>query len=200
MDSPLLTGWQQEKAELQQEVSGLQEELVETRAEKEELESRSRALQERVRLGVKGHMIVTQHSAFVILTAPPNALPPYLSLSQLFQSISAPLALSVQQEAEQHQWRRRLREAREREARQALLLHRLHNKVSSIQQGEPPTPAAGPNWSLLAPTGPNWFKLHCPHLVQTGPLVSTTDAVMSTVCAGVGLQAAVSAPGAAAAD
>lgn len=91
MDSPLLIGWQQEKAELQQEVSGLQEELVETRAEKEELESRSRALQERVRLGVKGHMIVTQHSAFVISTAPPNSLPPYLSLSLSLSSSSQSL-------------------------------------------------------------------------------------------------------------
>lgn len=89
MDSPLLIGWQQEKAELQQEVSGLQEELVETRAEKEELQSRSRALQERVRLGVKGHMIVTQHSAFVISTAPP------LSLSSSSSSQSLPRSPSL---------------------------------------------------------------------------------------------------------
>lgn len=53
---------------------------------------------------------------------------------RLLQSVSAPLVLSAQLEAEQHQWKRRLREAREREARQALLLHRLHNKVWDYRQ------------------------------------------------------------------
>lgn len=93
-----------------------------------------------------------------------------LSLLKLFQSISAPHALSVQQEAVQHQWRRRLREAREREARQALLLHRLHNKVSSS-------------------------RLYCPlQAAVINPLLTCP------LCAGVGLQAKVPAPGAAAAD
>lgn len=60
MESPLLIGWQKEKADLKQEVCGLQEELAESRAEKDELESRSRALQERVRLGseVRGHCVM----------------------------------------------------------------------------------------------------------------------------------------------
>lgn len=179
MDSPLLIGWQQEKAELQQEVSGLQEELVETRAEKEELQSRSRALQERVRLGVKGHMIVTQHSAFVISTAPP---PPSLSLPALPVNLcpARPLcaagggAAPVEEEAEGGQG--------EGGATGAAA-------APPAQQGEQ-HPAGG-----AVPTGPNWSQL-----VQTGPLVSPADAVVSTVCAGVGLQAAVSAPGAAAAD
>uniref|UniRef100_A0A3Q3K6R6 Rootletin-like coiled-coil domain-containing protein n=1 Tax=Monopterus albus TaxID=43700 RepID=A0A3Q3K6R6_MONAL len=94
MESELLIGWQQEKAELKQEVCHLQEELSESRAEREELESRSRALNDR--------------------------------LSQL---VSPSLALSLQVEAEQKQWKRRVREGREREARQALLIHRLQNKV-----------------------------------------------------------------------
>lgn len=49
MESQLWIGWQQEKAELEQEVCRLLEKLAESRAEKEELEARSRALQERVR-------------------------------------------------------------------------------------------------------------------------------------------------------
>lgn len=62
MDSQLLIGWQQEKAELQQEVSRLQEELAESRAERVELESRSRALHDRVRwMRWRGgdHVIIT---------------------------------------------------------------------------------------------------------------------------------------------
>lgn len=55
MESGLLIGWQQQKAELEQEVCRLQEELAESRAEREELESRSRALNDRVRRGW-GHM------------------------------------------------------------------------------------------------------------------------------------------------
>ena len=49
MESGLLIGWQQQKAELEQEVCRLQEELAESRADKEELKSRSRALNDRVR-------------------------------------------------------------------------------------------------------------------------------------------------------
>lgn len=94
MDSQLLIGWQQEKAELKQEVCRLQEELAESRAEREELESRSRALSDR-----------------------------------LCQSVSPSLALSLRLENEQREWRRKVREGREREARQALLIHRLQSKV-----------------------------------------------------------------------
>uniref|UniRef100_A0A3Q4BND7 Rootletin-like coiled-coil domain-containing protein n=1 Tax=Mola mola TaxID=94237 RepID=A0A3Q4BND7_MOLML len=93
MESELLIGWRQEKAELKQEVCHLQEELAESRAEREELESRSRALHDR-----------------------------------LCQAVSPSLALSLQVEGEQREWGRRLREGREREARQALLIHRLKNK------------------------------------------------------------------------
>lgn len=49
MESQLWIGWQQEKAELEQEVCRLLEKLAESQAEKEELEARSRALQDRVR-------------------------------------------------------------------------------------------------------------------------------------------------------
>ncbi|XP_042339263.1 rootletin-like, partial [Plectropomus leopardus] len=94
MQSELLIGWQQEKAELKQEVCRLQEELAESRAEREELESRSRVLKER-----------------------------------LVQSVCPPLGVSLQLEEEQREERRRVREGREREARQALLIHRLQNKV-----------------------------------------------------------------------
>lgn len=54
METELLIGWQQEKAELKHEVCRLQEELAESRAEREELESRSMALNERVRKGEQG--------------------------------------------------------------------------------------------------------------------------------------------------
>lgn len=57
MESELLIGWRQEKAELKQEVCHLQEELAESRAEREELESRSRALHDRVRR-TAGHVII----------------------------------------------------------------------------------------------------------------------------------------------
>ncbi|XP_040912596.1 rootletin-like [Toxotes jaculatrix] len=94
MESELLIGLQQEKAELKREVCRLQEELAESRADREELESRSRALNDR-----------------------------------LCQSVCPSLALSLRAEGEQREWRRRVREGREREARQALLVHRLQNKV-----------------------------------------------------------------------
>uniref|UniRef100_A0A3Q2CR34 Rootletin-like coiled-coil domain-containing protein n=2 Tax=Cyprinodon variegatus TaxID=28743 RepID=A0A3Q2CR34_CYPVA len=93
MESDLLIGWPQQKAELEQEVCRLQEELAESRAEKEELESRSRALRER-----------------------------------LCQTLNPSLNLSLHEE-EQRRWKTKLREWREREARQALLIHRLQNKV-----------------------------------------------------------------------
>ncbi|XP_042283090.1 rootletin-like, partial [Thunnus maccoyii] len=48
---------------------------------------------------------------------------------RLCQSLSPSLALSLRVEGEQREWRRRVREGREREARQALLIHRLQNKV-----------------------------------------------------------------------
>ena len=54
MESELLIGWQQEKAELRQEVCRLQEELAESRAERDELEARSKALHDRVRRGRTG--------------------------------------------------------------------------------------------------------------------------------------------------
>lgn len=49
MESELLIGWQQERAELRAELSHLQDELAESRAEREELESRAQALTDRVR-------------------------------------------------------------------------------------------------------------------------------------------------------
>lgn len=94
MQSELLIGWQQEKAELKREVCRLQEELAESRAEREEQESRSRALNER-----------------------------------LYQSESPSFSLPLRLESDQREWKRRVREGREREARQALLIHRLQNKV-----------------------------------------------------------------------
>lgn len=56
------------------------------------------------------------------ITSPPLPL-------QLCQSVAPSLALSLQSKGEQREWRRRVREGREREARQALLIHRLQNKV-----------------------------------------------------------------------
>lgn len=47
---------------------------------------------------------------------------------QLCKSVSPSLVLQV--EEEQRQFRKQMREGREREARQALLIHRLQNKVS----------------------------------------------------------------------
>lgn len=49
MESELLIGWQQERAELRAELSRLQDELAESRAEREELQSRAQALTDRVR-------------------------------------------------------------------------------------------------------------------------------------------------------
>lgn len=49
MESELLIGWQEERAELRAELSRLQDELAESRAEREELESRAQALTDRVR-------------------------------------------------------------------------------------------------------------------------------------------------------
>lgn len=49
MESELLVGWQEERAELRAELSRLQDELAESRAEREELESRAQALTDRVR-------------------------------------------------------------------------------------------------------------------------------------------------------
>uniref|UniRef100_A0AAQ4QF41 Rootletin-like coiled-coil domain-containing protein n=1 Tax=Gasterosteus aculeatus aculeatus TaxID=481459 RepID=A0AAQ4QF41_GASAC len=48
---------------------------------------------------------------------------------RLIKSLSPSLALSLRGESEQREWKRRVREGREREARQALLIHRLQNKV-----------------------------------------------------------------------
>uniref|UniRef100_A0A3P8SU97 Rootletin-like coiled-coil domain-containing protein n=1 Tax=Amphiprion percula TaxID=161767 RepID=A0A3P8SU97_AMPPE len=95
MESELLIGWQQEKAELQQEVRRLQEALADSRAEGVELQARSRALSQR-----------------------------------LSQSACPALGPS---EGEEREWRRRLRESREREARQALLIHRLQNKLQVLE-------------------------------------------------------------------
>lgn len=51
------------------------------------------------------------------------------SSHQLCRSLSPSLALSLQLEGEQREWKKKVREGREREARQALLIHRLQNKV-----------------------------------------------------------------------
>ncbi|XP_034741175.1 rootletin-like [Etheostoma cragini] len=99
MQSGLLIGWQQEKAELKGEVCRLQEELAESRAEREELESRTRALNDR-----------------------------------LCQSLSPSLALSLRVEGQQREWKRKVREGREREARQALLIHRLQSKLCEYRE------------------------------------------------------------------
>lgn len=48
MDTSLLIGWQDERAELRAELSRLEEELAESRADRLELESRAQALTERV--------------------------------------------------------------------------------------------------------------------------------------------------------
>ena len=59
------------------------------------------------------------------------ALP--LSPGQLTQSLDPPLTVSLRLESEQREWRRKLREGREREARQALLIHKLQNKVRGVR-------------------------------------------------------------------
>lgn len=74
MESELLIGWQQEKAELKREVCRLQEEMAESRAEREELESRSRALNDRVRRGSRGE------GSQVIIKVNQTNTPPSLSL------------------------------------------------------------------------------------------------------------------------
>ncbi|XP_027131555.1 rootletin-like, partial [Larimichthys crocea] len=53
---------------------------------------------------------------------------------RLSQSVSPSLALSLRVEEEQREGRRRVREGREREARQALLIHRLQNKVLEYRE------------------------------------------------------------------
>ncbi|KAI7808799.1 putative centrosome-associated protein CEP250 [Triplophysa rosa] len=94
MESELLVGWQEERAELRAELSHLQDELAESRAEREELESRAQALTDR-----------------------------------LSQTLDPSLSFSLRLDDEQREWRKKLREGREREARQALLIHKLQNKV-----------------------------------------------------------------------
>ncbi|XP_035770533.1 trichohyalin-like, partial [Neolamprologus brichardi] len=47
---------------------------------------------------------------------------------------SPSLALSLQLEGEQREWKKKVREGREREARQALLIHRLQNKVLEYRE------------------------------------------------------------------
>ncbi|KAK6309482.1 hypothetical protein J4Q44_G00193630 [Coregonus suidteri] len=91
MESALLDGWKEERAELRAEVSRLQNELAESHAEREELESRAQALTDR-----------------------------------LSQSLDPSLCVSLRLDSE---WRRKMRDGREREARQALLIHKLQNKV-----------------------------------------------------------------------
>ncbi|KAM6946165.1 uncharacterized protein FYW47_017260 [Aplochiton taeniatus] len=48
---------------------------------------------------------------------------------RLSQTVAPSLSMSLRLEAEQREWRRKQREGREREARQALLIHKLQNKV-----------------------------------------------------------------------
>lgn len=48
---------------------------------------------------------------------------------RLSQTLDPSLSLSVRLDEEQREWRRKLREGREREARQALLIHKLQHKV-----------------------------------------------------------------------
>nr|XP_054594762.1 rootletin isoform X1 [Nothobranchius furzeri] len=48
---------------------------------------------------------------------------------RLCRTMSPSLGISLREEEEQRRWKRKLREGREREARQALLIHRLQNKV-----------------------------------------------------------------------
>ncbi|XP_063353208.1 trichohyalin-like [Pelmatolapia mariae] len=53
---------------------------------------------------------------------------------RLWRSLSPSLALSLQLEGEQREWKKKVREGREREARQALLIHRLQNKVLEYRE------------------------------------------------------------------
>lgn len=53
---------------------------------------------------------------------------------RLWRSLSPSLALSLQLEGEQREWKKKVREGREREARQALLTHRLQNKVLEYRE------------------------------------------------------------------
>ncbi|KAG7462324.1 hypothetical protein JOB18_045841 [Solea senegalensis] len=53
---------------------------------------------------------------------------------RLCQSVCPSVGLSLHVEAEQREWRRRVREGREREARQSLLIHRLQNKVVEYRE------------------------------------------------------------------
>ncbi|XP_062391103.1 rootletin-like [Sardina pilchardus] len=94
MDTSLLIGWQDERAELRAELSRLEEELADSRADRLELESRAQALTER-----------------------------------LTQSLDPHLSSSLLGDSEHREWRRKLREGKERETRQALLIHKLQNKV-----------------------------------------------------------------------
>ncbi|KAF7199057.1 transcript variant X2 [Nothobranchius furzeri] len=48
---------------------------------------------------------------------------------RLCRTMSPSLGISLREEEEQRRWKRKLREGREREARQALLIHRLQKKV-----------------------------------------------------------------------
>ncbi|XP_045568178.1 rootletin-like [Salmo salar] len=91
MESALLDGWKEERAELRAELSRMQNELAESHAEREELESRAQALTDR-----------------------------------LSQSLDPSLSLPLHLDSE---LRRKMRDGREREARQALLIHKLQNKV-----------------------------------------------------------------------
>lgn len=56
----------------------------------------------------------------------------FFLLLQLRQTIHPSLGLSLEEEEEQRRWKKKLREGREREARQALLIHRLQNKVEGL--------------------------------------------------------------------
>ncbi|KAG7466967.1 hypothetical protein MATL_G00148280 [Megalops atlanticus] len=98
MESELLIGWQDERAELRAELSRLQDELAESCAEREELRSRAQALTDR-----------------------------------LAQSLDPSLSLRLDA-GEQRDWRRKLREGREREARQAQLIHKLQSKVLEYRE------------------------------------------------------------------
>ncbi|CDQ92099.1 unnamed protein product [Oncorhynchus mykiss] len=91
METALLDGWKEERAELRAEVSRLQNELAESHAERLELESRAQALTDR-----------------------------------LSQSLDPSLCVPLRPDRD---LRRKMREGREREARQALLIHKLQNKV-----------------------------------------------------------------------
>ncbi|KAG7462327.1 hypothetical protein JOB18_045841 [Solea senegalensis] len=66
---------------------------------------------------------------------------------RLCQSVCPSVGLSLHVEAEQREWRRRVREGREREARQSLLIHRLQNKVCV---------SPGLTWSHLVSPGLTW--------------------------------------------